>query len=52
MDMVFPPVGKYGLDPELDVEQFSSFVYWRLPLVDIQTLGLEGLLGLEEDVIQ
>ena len=34
MDMVFPPVGKFGLDPELDVEQFSSFVYWRLPLVD------------------
>ena len=52
MDMVFPPVGKFGLDPELDVEQFSSFVYWRLPLVDIQTLGLKGLLGLEDEVVQ
>ena len=49
MDMVFPPIGKFGLDPELDVEHFSSFVHWRLPLLDIKTLGLEGLLGLARD---
>ena len=43
VDMVFPPIGNNGLDPEVDVEQFSSFPFWRPPLMDISTLDLEDL---------
>ena len=41
VDMVFPPIGKNGLDPEVDVEQFSSFQFWRIPVMDMNTLDLE-----------
>ena len=43
VDMVFPPIGKNGLDPEVDVEQFSSFPFWRIPVMDISTLDLDRL---------
>ena len=49
VDQVFPHIGKGGLDPELDADKYSSFAFWRDPLLDSDSLGLEGLLDVKEE---
>ena len=29
VDLVFPPVGKDGFDPEFRIQEFSSFGFWK-----------------------
>ena len=43
VDLVFPPIGHNGLDPEVDVEHFSTFAFWRLPLVDIDLSEIDDM---------
>ena len=45
MDHVFPPTGKDGFDPEFEIQEFSSFGFWRS---DIEDLNPEDLTDFTE----
>jgi len=47
VDLVFPPIGKDGFDPELKIQEFSSFGFWRedFPVIDLDVL--DEFLGKE-----
>jgi len=47
VDLVFPPVGKDGFDPEFKIQEFSSFGFWREGFLEIDPEELEGFLGKE-----
>eukprot|EP00092_Neocalanus_flemingeri_P029683 GFUD01032230.1.p1 GENE.GFUD01032230.1~~GFUD01032230.1.p1 ORF type:complete len:315 (+),score=103.38 GFUD01032230.1:43-945(+) len=40
VDQVFPPVGTL-FDPEVKIQEFSSFCFWREPLAEIENSKLE-----------
>ena len=42
MDLVFPAIGYQQYDPEFQIQQFSTFGYWRetLPEFDLDSLQL------------
>ena len=45
VDLVFPPMGKDGFDPEFKIQEFSSFGFWRENFQEIDPQSLELLLG-------
>jgi len=45
VDHVFPPTGKDGFDPEFEIQEFSSFGFWR---PDIEDLNPEDLTDFTE----
>ena len=45
VDHVFPPTGKDGFDPEFEIQEFSSFGFWRS---DIEDLNPEDLTDFTE----
>jgi len=45
VDLVFPPVGKDGFDPEFKIQEFSSFGFWREAFPEIDQESLDHLLG-------
>jgi len=45
VDLVFPPMGKDGFDPEFKIQEFSSFGFWRENFQEIDPQSLEQLLG-------
>lgn len=45
VDLVFPPVGKDGFDPEFKIQEFSSFGFWREVFPEIDPASLNHLLG-------
>jgi len=45
VDLVFPPIGKDGFDPELKVQEFSSFGFWREGFQEIDSDLLDMFLG-------
>jgi len=40
VDMVFPSVGDCGFDPDFNIQQFSSFGFWRQDFVEFDQLEL------------
>ena len=36
VDHVFPPTGKDGFDPDFEIQEFSSFGFWREDIADLQ----------------
>ena len=45
VDLVFPPIGKDGFDPELKIQEFSSFGFWREDFQAIDLDVLDAFLG-------
>lgn len=35
VDLMFPPYGKDGFDPEFKSQEYSSFGFWRDSLIEI-----------------
>lgn len=35
VDHVFPPTGKDGFDPDFEIQEFSSFGFWREDIADL-----------------
>ena len=53
VDQVFPHIGgPGGLDPELDGEKYSTFAFWKDPLMDAESLGLQAFIYKTEDELQ
>eukprot|EP00091_Calanus_sinicus_P022401 TRINITY_DN7086_c0_g1_i1.p1 TRINITY_DN7086_c0_g1~~TRINITY_DN7086_c0_g1_i1.p1 ORF type:complete len:259 (-),score=102.71 TRINITY_DN7086_c0_g1_i1:238-1014(-) len=44
VDLVFPPVGKDGFDPEFKIQEFSSFGFWREGFQEIDSEFLDMFL--------
>ena len=42
-DYYFPPGGKDGFHPDLRIQEFSDFGFWKEPVPDILTPELEHL---------
>jgi len=49
VDLVFPPVGKDGFDPEFKIQEFSSFGFWREGFQEIDPESLDLFLGKDSD---
>ena len=49
VDLVFPPVGKDGFDPEFRIQEFSSFGFWREGFQEIDPESLDVFLGKDSD---
>jgi len=45
VDLVFPPMGKDGFDPEFRIQEFSSFGFWRETFQEMDPESLDQLLG-------
>ena len=49
VDLVFPPMGKDGFDPEFKIQEFSSFGFWRETFQEMDPESLDQLLGKSSD---
>jgi len=49
VDLVFPPVGKDGFDPEFKIQEFSSFGFWRESFQEIHPEALDAFFGKDSD---
>ena len=49
VDLVFPPVGKDGFDPEFKIQEFSSFGFWRESFQEIHPESLDAFFGKNSD---
>jgi len=48
-DLVFPPYGKDGFDPDFAIQEFASFGYWRDTIEDISPETLKQFVGSEKE---
>jgi len=43
VDLVFPSVGESGFDLDFDIQQFSSFAFWRDNLLEVDPIELKQM---------
>ena len=46
VDLMFPPYGKDGFDPEFKSQEYSSFGFWRDTVIDLDP---EDFLGFVDE---
>ena len=50
VDHVFPPTGKDGFDPDFEIQEFSSFGFWREDIADVDPGELKVFVEENEKV--
>ena len=50
VDHVFPPTGKDGFDPDFEIQEFSSFGFWREDIGDLDQEELKSFAEESESV--
>ena len=50
VDHVFPPTGKDGFDPDFEIQEFSSFGFWREDIADVDPGELKEFVEENEKV--
>ena len=49
VDLVFPPIGKDGFDPEFKIMDYSSFGYWRENIEEVDSDSVTKFLAEDDD---